>query len=57
MKEPGDVWTPLHKVHPILSEPVEALEEEKEGEKGHKTGTEVISEDSEGQTSFRDCIP
>lgn len=57
MKEPGDVWTPLHKVHPVLSKPVEALEEQEESEEGHKAGTEVISEDGEGQASFRDRIP
>lgn len=36
-----------HKVHPVFSQPVEALKEEQEGEEGDKAGWEVIPKDSE----------
>lgn len=46
-----------HKVHTVLSQPVEALEEEEESEEGHKTGAEVIPEDCEGKAGLGHCIP
>lgn len=46
-----------HKVHPVFRQPVEALEEEQECEKGHKTGAEVIPEDCEGKAGLGHCIP
>lgn len=46
-----------HKVHPILCQPVEALEEEQEGEEGHEARGEIISEHSEGQTRLCDSVP
>ena len=48
---------PTHKVHTVLSQPVETLEEEKESEECNKAGAEVVPKDSEGQTSLSDGIP
>ena len=41
----------------IFSQPVETLEKQQDSEEGHKTRTEIISEDREGQTGFCYCIP
>lgn len=46
-----------HKVHPILSQPVEALQEEQEGEEGDKPRGEIISEHGEGQARLCHCVP
>lgn len=53
-REPPD---PTHKVHTVLSQPVKALEEEKESEECHKAGAKVIPKNSEGQTSLSDSVP
>ena len=46
-----------HKVHPVLSQPVEALKEEQEGEEGNKARGEVIPENSECQARLCHCVP
>lgn len=48
---------PTHKIHAVLSQPVETLEEEEEGEERNKAGAEVIPKDREGQTSLSDRVP
>lgn len=48
---------PTHKVHTILSQPMETLEEEEESKERHETRTEVIPKNSEGQTGFGDSVP
>lgn len=57
VKEPGDVGAAFHKVHTILSQPVETFEEEKKSEECNKAGAEVIPKNGEGQTSLCDSIP
>lgn len=37
-----------YKVYSVFGQPVEALEEEQQSEKGHKTGREVVPEDCKG---------
>lgn len=49
--------SPTHKVHAVLRQPVETLEEEEEGEESHEAGTEVVPKDSKGQTCLGDGIP
>lgn len=49
--------TNTHKVHPVLSQPVEALKEKQEGEEGYEAGGEVIPEHSECQARLGHCIP
>lgn len=46
-----------HKVHPVLSQPVEALKEEQEGEEGDKARGEVIPKNSECQARLCHCVP
>lgn len=46
-----------HKVHPVLSQPVEALKEEQEGEEGDKARGEVIPKHSECQACLCHCVP
>lgn len=46
-----------HKVHPVFSQPVEALEEEEEGEKGNEARAEVVPEDGKGQAGLRHGVP
>lgn len=46
-----------HKVHPVLSQPVEALKKKQKGEESNKAGREVISEHSECQARLRHRIP
>lgn len=46
-----------YKVHPVLSQPVEALKKKQEGEEGNEPGGEVISEHSECQARLSHCIP
>lgn len=46
-----------YKVHPVLSQPVEALKEKQQREESHKAGREVVSEHSEGQARLRHCVP
>ena len=46
-----------HKVHPVFSQPVEALEEEEEGEEGDEARAEVVPEDGEGQAGLRHSVP
>lgn len=36
---------------------MEAFEEEEEGEEGHETGAEVVTEDGEGQAGLGDGVP
>lgn len=57
VEKPGDVGAALHKVHTVLSQPMETLEEEEESKERHKTRTEVIPKNSEGQTGFGDSVP
>lgn len=49
--------TNTHKVHPVLSQPVEALKEKQEGEEGYKAGGEVIPEHSECQARLGHRVP
>lgn len=43
------VWIMFtYKVHSVFSQPMEALEEEQQSEKGHKTGGKVVPEDCKG---------
>lgn len=37
-----------YKVHSVFSQPVKALEEEQQREKGHKAGRKVVPEDCKG---------
>lgn len=37
-----------HKVYPVFSQPMEALEEKQQGEKGHKARGKIIPEDCKG---------
>lgn len=46
-----------HKVHPVLSQPVKALEEEQESEEGDKARGEVVPEHSEGQARLGHSVP
>lgn len=46
-----------YKVHSVLSQPVEALQKQQEGEESNKAGREVISEHSECQARLSHCIP
>lgn len=46
-----------YKVHPVLSQPVEALKKKQEGEESNEPGGEVISEHSECQARLSHCIP
>lgn len=46
-----------HKVHPVLSQPVEALKEEQEGEEGDKARGEVVPEHSERQARLGHRVP
>lgn len=46
-----------YKVHPVLSKPVEALQEEQESEQGYKARGEVIPEHSKGQARLCHRIP
>lgn len=46
-----------HKVHPVFSQPVEALKEEQEGEEGNEAGGEVIPEHSECQARLGHRVP
>ena len=48
---------PFHIVNSVLSQPVETLQKEKQGELCNEVGTEVISEDSKSQASLCDSIP
>lgn len=49
--------TITYKVHPVLSQPVEALKKKQEGEESNKPGGEVVSEHSECQARLSHCIP
>lgn len=46
-----------HKVHPVLSQPVEALKEEQEGEEGDEARGEIIPEHSESQARLGHSVP
>lgn len=46
-----------HKVHPVFCQPVEALEEEQEGEEGDEAGGEVVPEHSERQARLGHRVP
>lgn len=46
-----------HKVHSILSQPVEALKEEQKCEESDEAGGEIIPEHSERQTRLSHCVP
>lgn len=46
-----------HKVHPVLGQPVEALEEEQEGEEGDKARGEVVPEHGECQARLGHRVP
>lgn len=46
-----------HKVHSILRQPVEALQEEQQGEECDKAGGEIVPEHGEGQARFRHRVP
>lgn len=46
-----------HKIHTVLSQPVETLEEEEESEECNKSRAEVIPKNGEGQTSLSNSIP
>ena len=57
VEERGDHGTPLHEVHAVLGQPVEALEAEQEREHGDEARAEVVAEDGEGETRLRDHVP
>lgn len=46
-----------YKVHPILGQPVERLEEQQHREEGHEFRIEVIAEHGERQAGFGQRIP
>ena len=46
-----------HKVHAVLGQPVEALEEEQQREEGHEARGEVVPEHGEGQAGLRHGVP
>lgn len=46
-----------HKVHPVFSQPVEALEEEQECEEGDEARGEVVPEHSECQARLGHSVP
>lgn len=48
---------PTHEVDAVLSQPVEALEKEQEGEEGDEARGEVVSEHSECQARLSHSIP
>lgn len=46
-----------YKVHAVLGQPVEALEEEQQREERHEAWREVVPEHREGQAGLRHGVP
>ena len=47
---------PLHVVHPVVSQPMECLQEQQHCKQCYKLGAEVVTEHGEGKASFRHSV-
>lgn len=57
MEQQWNVRATFHVIHTIFRQPMETFQEQKQSEQCHKSGRQVITKDSKGQTSFRHRVP
>jgi hypothetical protein len=53
MEDEGDDGRALHEVHPVLSQPVEGLQEQQQHEQGHELGRKIVPEDTKKEFSVK----
>lgn len=57
VEEQRDVRTALHEVHPVLGQPVKALQKEEQREECDELRVQIVAEHGERQTGLGDRVP